>query len=279
MARLVTAADKRRVRAKPGCGARPSCRASTDQPATSDTRAYARRRAADRRTDDRAHLAARSERGQRCAGRALRRALRLAARQLAERPTQHRLVRRRCLSVVCARPRPLRHRRRAAGAGRGRRRDQRSIPQGRRPAGGGYGFVIRNQGSTADLDGKSQNGSYLVVEVGDRGEVGIWQRDGARWIDVLTWRHADAVRTGEDPNLLVLYSKVRRCVSRSTANRWPTWRSMACQHGAASASSWAAISTKLRSSGCASSPPKHPLKPGPRDRIYHPRRVGERGEP
>jgi hypothetical protein len=75
------------------------------------------------------------------------------------------------------------------------------------PAGGGYGFVIRNQGKTADLDGKSQNGSYLVVEVGDRGEVGIWQRDGARWIDVLTWRHADAVRTGEDPNLLVLYFK------------------------------------------------------------------------
>src|SRR5206468_11284418 len=35
------------------------------------------------------------------------------------------------------------------------------------PAGGGYGFILRDQGSANDRDGHNQSGQYLVVEVGD----------------------------------------------------------------------------------------------------------------
>src|SRR5262249_50677379 len=48
------------------------------------------------------------------------------------------------------------------------------------PAGGGYGFIIRDQGPTADRDSRNQAGQYLVLEVGDRGDIGIWQREGTR---------------------------------------------------------------------------------------------------
>jgi hypothetical protein len=66
------------------------------------------------------------------------------------------------------------------------------------PPGGGYGFVVRNQGS--HLDGENQQGKYVVLEVGDRGDVGVWQRDETRWIDIMPWTHSDAVKQGTEPN-------------------------------------------------------------------------------
>jgi hypothetical protein len=69
------------------------------------------------------------------------------------------------------------------------------------PQGGGYGVILRDQG-TSPLDGQAQDGRFLLFEVGDRGEVSIWQRDGARWTAVMAWRHSDAVRPGQAENEL-----------------------------------------------------------------------------
>jgi hypothetical protein len=72
------------------------------------------------------------------------------------------------------------------------------------PAGGGYGFIIRDQGATPDRDGRNQAGQYLVVEVDDRGDIGVWQRDQTRWIDILPWTHSDAVNVDRAPNALAV---------------------------------------------------------------------------
>lgn len=70
------------------------------------------------------------------------------------------------------------------------------------PAGGGYGLIVRHQGAASELDGRNQAGRYLVLEIGDRGDVGIWERNQTRWIDVFPWSHSEAVRPGEGPNAL-----------------------------------------------------------------------------
>jgi len=75
------------------------------------------------------------------------------------------------------------------------------------PAGGGYGLIIRDQGTTLDRDSLNQAGHYLVLEVGDMGEVGIWQRDDTRWLDVLAWRRADSVHRDSDSNVLTAYTR------------------------------------------------------------------------
>jgi hypothetical protein len=72
------------------------------------------------------------------------------------------------------------------------------------PAGGGYGFIIRDQGATSERDGRNQAGKYMVLEVGDRGDVGIWQRNETRWIDVMPWTHSDLVHTDQGLNALVI---------------------------------------------------------------------------
>jgi hypothetical protein len=76
------------------------------------------------------------------------------------------------------------------------------------PAGGGYGFIVRNQGPT--LDGDTQSGRYVVVGVGDRGDVGIWQRDDTRWIDIMPWTHSNAVHTGDQANELSVTTQGNR---------------------------------------------------------------------
>jgi hypothetical protein len=63
------------------------------------------------------------------------------------------------------------------------------------PTGGGYGLVVRDQ-ATSPLDGRTQRGRFLLLEVDDRGEIGIWQRDGSRWVGVMPWTRSDAVRPG-----------------------------------------------------------------------------------
>jgi len=67
------------------------------------------------------------------------------------------------------------------------------------PPGCGYGFIVRDQGP-GPRDGVNQAGRYYVLEVDDKGEVGIWRRDGDRWVDLLPWQRADAVHTGNATN-------------------------------------------------------------------------------
>jgi uncharacterized protein DUF4388 len=71
------------------------------------------------------------------------------------------------------------------------------------PPGGGYGIIVRDQ-SDATRDGSSQDGRYYVLEAGDKGEVGIWRRDGDHWVDLLPWQHSDAVKTDTGTNELVV---------------------------------------------------------------------------
>jgi hypothetical protein len=71
------------------------------------------------------------------------------------------------------------------------------------PAGGGYGLILRDQ-NPETRDGLNQLGRYYVFEVGDRGEVGVWLRDGNRWIDLLTWTLSDAVKSGLASNELTV---------------------------------------------------------------------------
>jgi hypothetical protein len=75
------------------------------------------------------------------------------------------------------------------------------------PGGGGYGVIIRDQAGAAERDGRSQAGEYLVLEVGDSGDIGVWRRNQLRWIDVVPWTHSDAVRRGDEPNTLVVSTR------------------------------------------------------------------------
>ena len=68
-------------------------------------------------------------------------------------------------------------------------------------AGGGYGLILRDQDPQA-LDGQNQVGHFYVFEVGDRGDVGVWLRDGDHWVDLLTWTPSDAVKPGLASNQL-----------------------------------------------------------------------------
>jgi hypothetical protein len=69
------------------------------------------------------------------------------------------------------------------------------------PAGGGYGLIVRDAGPGA-RDGINQTGRFYVFEVGDKGEYGIWRRDGDRWVDIVPWTTAPAVNPGNGPNSL-----------------------------------------------------------------------------
>jgi hypothetical protein len=67
------------------------------------------------------------------------------------------------------------------------------------PPGGGYGLIVRDQGP-GPRDGVNQTGRYYVLEVGDRGELGIWRRDVDHWIDLVPWTRSNAVRPGGATN-------------------------------------------------------------------------------
>lgn len=71
------------------------------------------------------------------------------------------------------------------------------------PSGGGYGIILRDPGP-GPRDGLNQGGSYLVLEVGDRGEVGVWRRAEDRWVDVLQWTPAASVRPALGDNTLAI---------------------------------------------------------------------------
>ena len=69
------------------------------------------------------------------------------------------------------------------------------------PPGGGYGFIVRDQGPEP-RDGVNQIMSAYVFEAGDLGEFGVWRRDGDHWIDLVPWTRSSAVRQGGSPNEL-----------------------------------------------------------------------------
>ena len=71
------------------------------------------------------------------------------------------------------------------------------------PPGGGYGVIVRDQGPQP-RDGLNQRGRYYVLEVGDRGEVGIWRREEDHWVELLPWTGSDAVRPGGEANELTV---------------------------------------------------------------------------
>jgi hypothetical protein len=71
------------------------------------------------------------------------------------------------------------------------------------PPGGGYGLIVRDQGP-GPRDGLQQGGRYYVLEVGDRGEFGIWRREEDRWIDLIPWTPTAAVRPGSATNELMV---------------------------------------------------------------------------
>lgn len=71
------------------------------------------------------------------------------------------------------------------------------------PPGGGYGFLVRDQGPDP-RDGVNQTMNAYVLEAGDLGEFGIWRREGDHWIDLVPWMRSTAVRPGGSPNDLVV---------------------------------------------------------------------------
>jgi hypothetical protein len=71
------------------------------------------------------------------------------------------------------------------------------------PPGGGYGIIVADQGPEPH-DGVYQGGQFLVFEAGDQGLVGVWQREGDHWLDVLPWTPSGAVRQGDASNELTV---------------------------------------------------------------------------
>jgi hypothetical protein len=71
------------------------------------------------------------------------------------------------------------------------------------PPGGGYGLLVRDADETP-RDGRNQLGRYYVFEVGDRGEVGVWLRDGDHWVDLMSWSPSEAVHSGPTANELTV---------------------------------------------------------------------------
>ncbi len=73
------------------------------------------------------------------------------------------------------------------------------------PAGGGYGLIVRDEGP-GPRDGVNQLGRYYVLEVGDKGEFGIWRREEDQWITLIPWTQTEAVHTGDEVNELVVFA-------------------------------------------------------------------------
>ena len=79
------------------------------------------------------------------------------------------------------------------------------------PPGGGYGLIVDDQ-ATSRGDGLDQGGAYVVAEVGDRGQIGVWRRDSTRWIDLLPWTASAAVHPGAATNALEVQTRGQRLV-------------------------------------------------------------------
>jgi hypothetical protein len=62
---------------------------------------------------------------------------------------------------------------------------------------------VRDQGS-GPRDGLSQSGRFYALEASDKGEIGVWRRDGDRWVDLVPWSRSPAVRPGRERNELTV---------------------------------------------------------------------------
>jgi hypothetical protein len=69
------------------------------------------------------------------------------------------------------------------------------------PSGGGYGLILRDQWTSAG-DGVDQSGQYIVAEVNDTGQFGIWRRNADRWAELQPWTPSTAVRPDAGVNEL-----------------------------------------------------------------------------
>lgn len=70
-----------------------------------------------------------------------------------------------------------------------------------RPAGGGYGIIVRDQ-SDVQLDGWRTTGRYYVLELSDQGEVGVFRRENDHWDTLMAWTPWTAAHPGTDENEL-----------------------------------------------------------------------------
>jgi hypothetical protein len=77
------------------------------------------------------------------------------------------------------------------------------------PPGGGYGLILADQGPEVH-DGMFQGGRFVVVEVGDDGRFGIWQRERDHWIDLVPWTNSSAVHPGVAANDLLVQAQGKR---------------------------------------------------------------------
>ena len=69
------------------------------------------------------------------------------------------------------------------------------------PAGGVYGLIVRDSGPPP-RDGANQIGNFYVLGVNDRGQYGVWRREGGRWVDLVPLTPSEAIRTGSETNEL-----------------------------------------------------------------------------
>jgi hypothetical protein len=74
------------------------------------------------------------------------------------------------------------------------------------PPGGGYGIIVRDTGVNR-RDGVSQEGRYYVFEAGDRGEYGVWRREGGSWVELVPWTRTNIVLPGSASNELTVTAR------------------------------------------------------------------------
>ena len=86
------------------------------------------------------------------------------------------------------------------------------------PTGGGYGLIINDQ-QPALRDGLNQLGDFYVLEVNDKGDMGIWRREHDRWLDLLPWTPSPAVRPGTAVNQVQVQSTGNSVIFRLMAWR------------------------------------------------------------
>jgi LPXTG-site transpeptidase (sortase) family protein len=77
------------------------------------------------------------------------------------------------------------------------------------PPGGGYGLIVRDQSPTWH-EGVNQGGRYDVIEVGDRGQIGMWRREEDRWTELMPWTPSAAVHPGGESNDLEVWAVGQR---------------------------------------------------------------------
>jgi capsular polysaccharide biosynthesis protein len=69
------------------------------------------------------------------------------------------------------------------------------------PPGGVYGIMVRDVGPPRR---EGQVGDFYVLGIDDRGQFGVWRRDGDRWIDLVPLTPSDAIRSGTQANELAI---------------------------------------------------------------------------